>query len=84
MCSNDFRTVTRPGPNARQVIARDVGDLPAPARAKLVRENVAKLYIPVPTRCNDRLGAPPRLTSRCEFPLFRPMPVGALPNRVCG
>jgi hypothetical protein len=32
------------------VIARDLGDLPAASRAKLVRENVAKLYnIPVPS-----------------------------------
>ena len=37
-------------PNSREVIARDLGTLPARLRAKLVRENVAKVYnIPVPT-----------------------------------
>jgi hypothetical protein len=28
--------------NSRKIVARDLGDLPAPLRAKLVRENVAK------------------------------------------
>jgi hypothetical protein len=37
-------------PKSREVIARDLGTLPTDVRAKLVRENVAKLYnIPVPT-----------------------------------
>ncbi|MEX0804892.1 MAG: hypothetical protein WD688_16480 [Candidatus Binatia bacterium] len=39
-----------PWPNSRQVVTRDLSDLPAPLRAKLVRENVARLYnIPVPS-----------------------------------
>jgi hypothetical protein len=37
-------------PNSRQVVARDLGNLPTSVRAKLVRENVARLYnIPVPS-----------------------------------
>ena len=50
MWSNDFPHGNSTWPNSRQIVARDLGDLPAPLRAKLVRENVAKLYnIPVPS-----------------------------------
>jgi hypothetical protein len=50
MWSNDFPHGNSTWPNSRYVVARDLGDLPAPVRAKLVRENVARLYnIPVPT-----------------------------------
>ena len=50
MWSNDFPHGNSTWPNSRQVVARDLGDLPAPLRAKLVRENVARLYnIPVPS-----------------------------------
>jgi hypothetical protein len=40
--------------NSRQIVARVLGDLPAALRAKLMRENVARLYnisapIPVET-----------------------------------
>ena len=50
MWSNDFPHGNTTWPNSRQVIARDLGDLPASSRAKLVRENVARLYnIPVPS-----------------------------------
>jgi hypothetical protein len=37
-------------PNSRQVVGRDLGNLSTGVRAKLVRENVARLYhIPVPS-----------------------------------
>ena len=50
MWSNDFPTATRPGPDSRQIVARDWAILPAGLRAKLVRENVARLYdMPVPS-----------------------------------
>ncbi len=50
MWSNDFPHGNSTWPNSREVVARDLGDLPAKLRAKLVRENVAKVYnIPVPT-----------------------------------
>jgi len=50
MWSNDFPHGNSTWPNSRHVVARDLGDLPAPLRAKLVRENVAGLYnIPVPS-----------------------------------
>jgi uncharacterized protein len=44
MWSNDFPHPNSTWPNSRDVIERDLGDLPAQARAKLVRENVARLY----------------------------------------
>ena len=40
MWSNDFPHGNSTWPNSRHVVARDLGDLPAPLRAKLVRENV--------------------------------------------
>jgi hypothetical protein len=50
MWSNDFPHGNSTWPNSREVVARDLGDLPAGLRAKLVRENVAKVYnIPVPS-----------------------------------
>jgi len=50
MWSNDFPRGNSTWPNSRQVVARDLGDLPAPLRAKLVRENVARLYnVPIPS-----------------------------------
>jgi hypothetical protein len=50
MWSNDFPHGNSTWPHSRQVVSRDLGDLPAPLRAKLVRENVAQLYnIPVPS-----------------------------------
>jgi len=50
MWSNDFPHGNTTWPDSRQVIGRDLGDLPAPLRAKLVRENVARLYkIPIPS-----------------------------------
>jgi predicted TIM-barrel fold metal-dependent hydrolase len=49
MWSNDFPHGNSTWPNSREIVARDMGDLPAQTRAKLVRENVARLYgIPVP------------------------------------
>jgi predicted TIM-barrel fold metal-dependent hydrolase len=50
MWSNDFPHGNSTWPNSRRVVARDLGDLPAGSRAKLVRENVARLYnIAVPS-----------------------------------
>ena len=44
MWSNDFPHANSTWPRSREVVARDLGHLPATARAKLVRENVARLY----------------------------------------
>ncbi len=44
MWSNDFPHPNSTWPNSLKVIERDLGHLPADARAKLVRENVIKLY----------------------------------------
>jgi predicted TIM-barrel fold metal-dependent hydrolase len=44
MWSNDYPHPNSTWPNSRKVIDRDLGHLPADTRAKLVRENVAKLY----------------------------------------
>jgi hypothetical protein len=41
--------------HSRQIVARGLGDLPAALRAKLVRENVARLYniaVPSPVEKN--------------------------------
>lgn len=44
MWSNDFPHGNTTWPNSRTVIERDMGALPSDVRAKLVRENVVKLY----------------------------------------
>jgi predicted TIM-barrel fold metal-dependent hydrolase len=44
MWSNDYPHQNSTWPKSREVIARDLGSLPAGDRAKLVRENVARLY----------------------------------------
>ena len=44
MWSNDFPHPNSTWPNSLKVIERDLGHLPADKRAKLVRENVVKLY----------------------------------------
>jgi hypothetical protein len=50
MWSNDLPHGNSTWPESREVIAFDLGTLPAGVRAKLVREKVAKLRkIPVPT-----------------------------------
>jgi predicted TIM-barrel fold metal-dependent hydrolase len=50
MWSNDYPHGNSTWGHSREIVARDLGDLPAPVRAKLVRENVAKLYnFPVPS-----------------------------------
>jgi predicted TIM-barrel fold metal-dependent hydrolase len=49
MWSNDFPHGNSTWGHSREIVARDMGDLPAELRAKLVRENVARLYdIPIP------------------------------------
>ena len=49
MWSNDFPHGNSTWPQSREVVARDLGQLPAKIRAKLVRENLARLYkVPVP------------------------------------
>jgi len=50
MWSNDFPHGNSTWGHSREIVARDMGDLPAERRAKLLRENVAKLYgIKIPT-----------------------------------
>jgi predicted TIM-barrel fold metal-dependent hydrolase len=44
MWSNDYPHQNSTWPRSREVIARDLGALPAGDRAKLVRHNVARLY----------------------------------------
>jgi predicted TIM-barrel fold metal-dependent hydrolase len=49
--SNDFPHGNSTWPHSREIVARDLGMLPAEARAKLLRDNVAQLYrltIPAP------------------------------------
>ena len=49
MWSNDFPHANSTWPHSRDVVARDLGHLPADVRAKLLRENVARLYdMPIP------------------------------------
>ena len=53
MWSNDYPHANSTWPSSREVVARDMGSLPAEKRAKLLRENVAQLYrieIPEPLR----------------------------------
>jgi hypothetical protein len=50
MWSNDFPHGNTTWPNSARVIERDVMRLPAEARAKLLRETVAKVYdLQIPT-----------------------------------
>ena len=44
MWSNDFPHGNSTWPHSREVIRRDLGHLPAASRAKLLHENVSKLY----------------------------------------
>jgi predicted TIM-barrel fold metal-dependent hydrolase len=56
MWSNDYPHGNSTWPNSREIVARDMADLPAEKRAKLLRENVAKLYglkIPEPIRATS-------------------------------
>jgi predicted TIM-barrel fold metal-dependent hydrolase len=53
MWSNDYPHGNSTWGHSREVVARDLGDLPASTRAKLVRENVARLYeitVPAPVQ----------------------------------
>ena len=50
MWSNDYPHGNSTWPHSHEVVARDLGNLPAEIRAKLVRENVARLYdFPIPS-----------------------------------
>jgi hypothetical protein len=50
MWSNDFPHGNTTWPNSREIIARDLSMLPEDVRAKLLRENVARLYgLTIPT-----------------------------------
>jgi predicted TIM-barrel fold metal-dependent hydrolase len=50
MWSNDYPHGNSTWGRSREMVARDMGDLPSDLRAKLVRENVANLYgFPIPT-----------------------------------
>jgi predicted TIM-barrel fold metal-dependent hydrolase len=56
MWSNDYPHGNSTWPNSRDIVARDMGDLPAHVRAKLLRENVARLYdvkVPQPLAAAD-------------------------------
>ena len=44
MWSNDYPHGNSTWPSSHEIVARDMGDLPAEKRAKLLRENVSKLY----------------------------------------
>ncbi|MCH7607576.1 MAG: amidohydrolase [Chloroflexi bacterium] len=44
MWSNDYPHGNSTWPHSREIVARDLGSLPAQARAKVLRENVARLY----------------------------------------
>jgi predicted TIM-barrel fold metal-dependent hydrolase len=44
MWSSDYPHSNTTWPDSRRVVARDMGHLPAAARAKLVRTNAAQLY----------------------------------------
>lgn len=49
MWSSDFPHSNSTWPHSRDVVARDLGSLPVETRAKIVRENVARLYgVPIP------------------------------------
>ncbi len=49
MWSSDFPHSNSTWPRSREIVARDLGPLPGETRAKIVRENVAKLYgVPIP------------------------------------
>lgn len=57
MWSNDYPHANSTWPYSREVVARDLGHLSPQDRAKLVRENVARLYnMPIP----ERVGTPPK------------------------
>jgi hypothetical protein len=84
MYPNDFPQGNTTWPGSRQLSLAIWGALPADTR-QVLRENVAKLYIPVPTRSSDRLGGPPRLIrAGASFRYSRPSRLVLLPNRVCG
>ena len=44
MWSSDYPHGNSTWPDSRQIVARDMGNLPADVRARLLRENVSKLY----------------------------------------
>ncbi|HEY3115282.1 MAG TPA: amidohydrolase family protein [Chloroflexota bacterium] len=55
MWSNDYPHGNSTWGHSREVVARDLGDLPGALRAKLVRENVAQLYsFPIPSPIGGR------------------------------
>ena len=57
MWSSDYPHGNSTWPHSREVVARDVGHLPADVRAKLVRENVARLYgVALPEHVDTRRG----------------------------
>jgi hypothetical protein len=58
MWSNDFPHGNTTWPNSREVIARDLGALDGGTRAKLVRDNVSRLYgLTPPTPIEEVAGA---------------------------
>ena len=67
MWSNDYPHGNSTWPHSREIVARDLGSLPAEARAKVLRGNVARLYnlrVPEPITTGAPLSGPgqsPRL-----------------------
>jgi predicted TIM-barrel fold metal-dependent hydrolase len=58
MWSNDYPHGNSTWGHSREIVARDMGNLPAATRAKLLRENVARLYeIDIPTPVEAVLSA---------------------------
>ena len=59
MWSNDYPHGNSTWPHSREIVARDMGDLPPESRAKLLRENVARLYnISIPKPIETMVKAP--------------------------
>ena len=59
MWSNDYPHGNSTWGHSREIVARDMGDLPSERRAKLLRDNVARLYeiaIPAPARATASVG----------------------------
>ncbi len=62
MWSNDYPHGNSTWPHSREIVARDMGNLPAESRAKLLRENVARLYnISIPKPVETIVEAPASL-----------------------
>ena len=62
MWSNDYPHGNSTWPHSREIVARDMGNLSTESRAKLLRDNVARLYhISIPKPVETVVGAPASL-----------------------